>query len=189
MQCGRPGFDPWVGKIPWRRERLPTPVFWPGEFHGLYNPWGCKELDMTERLSLHFTMDQEGFPCASVVKNLPANAGDTSSIPGRGRSPGEGSSILEYILAWKNFMDRGTWQAIGVAKESDMTEQLKNKNKQLLISKGFCVSPWAQYPGHLLSDVVGERRVVCFSIFSVSSSGHPSTCLTSYLLTTHCGSA
>ena len=27
---------PWVGKIPWRRERLPTPVFWPGEFHGLY---------------------------------------------------------------------------------------------------------------------------------------------------------
>ena len=29
-----PGFDPWVGKIPWRRERLPTPVFWPGEFHG-----------------------------------------------------------------------------------------------------------------------------------------------------------
>ena len=33
-QCGRPGFDPWVGKIPWSRERLPTPVFWPGEFHG-----------------------------------------------------------------------------------------------------------------------------------------------------------
>ena len=35
----------------WRRERLPTPVFWPGEFHGLYSPWGCKELDMTEQLS------------------------------------------------------------------------------------------------------------------------------------------
>ena len=30
----------WVGKIPWRRERLPTPVFWPGKFHGLYGPWG-----------------------------------------------------------------------------------------------------------------------------------------------------
>ena len=36
---------------PWRRERLPTPVFWPGEFHGLYSPWGHKELDMTEQLS------------------------------------------------------------------------------------------------------------------------------------------
>ena len=50
--CERPGFDPWVGKIPWRRERLPTPVFWPGEFHGPYSPWGHKELDMTEWLSL-----------------------------------------------------------------------------------------------------------------------------------------
>ena len=49
LQCGRPGFNPWVGKIPWRKERLSTPVFWPGESHGL------KELDMTERLSLHFT--------------------------------------------------------------------------------------------------------------------------------------
>ena len=45
-------FDPWVGKIPWRKERLPTPAFWPGEFYGLYSPWGCKELDTTEQLSL-----------------------------------------------------------------------------------------------------------------------------------------
>ena len=42
------GLIPWLQKIPWRRERLPTPVFLPGEFHGLYSPWGCKELDMTE---------------------------------------------------------------------------------------------------------------------------------------------
>ena len=47
LQCRRPGLDPWVGKIPWRRERLTTPVFWPGEFHGLYSPWGHKELDTT----------------------------------------------------------------------------------------------------------------------------------------------
>ena len=38
----------WAGKIPWRRERLPTSVFWPGEFHELYSPWGCKESDTTE---------------------------------------------------------------------------------------------------------------------------------------------
>jgi len=42
---------PWVGKIPWRRERLPTPVFQPGEFHEFYSPWGHKELDTTEQLS------------------------------------------------------------------------------------------------------------------------------------------
>ena len=29
-------WETWAGKIPWRRERLPTPVFWPGEFHGLF---------------------------------------------------------------------------------------------------------------------------------------------------------
>ena len=52
---GRPGFDPWVGKIPWRREKLPTPVFWPGEFHGLYSPWGRKESDSTGWFSLSFT--------------------------------------------------------------------------------------------------------------------------------------
>ena len=45
-------FDPWVGKISRRRERLATPVFWPGEFQGLYSPWGGKELDTTEQLSL-----------------------------------------------------------------------------------------------------------------------------------------
>ena len=53
-------FDPWVGKIPWRRERLP--VFWSGEFHALYSPWGCKELDTTEQfsLSLHLSVKQQG---------------------------------------------------------------------------------------------------------------------------------
>ena len=50
--------DPWVRKIPWRKEWLPTPVFFPGEFHEQrnlvgYSPWGCKESDMTEWLPLH----------------------------------------------------------------------------------------------------------------------------------------
>ena len=44
-KCLIPGL---VGKTPWRRERLATPVFWPGEFHGLYSPWGRKESDMTD---------------------------------------------------------------------------------------------------------------------------------------------
>ena len=46
-------WETWVGKIPWRRERLPAPVFWPGEFHGLYSPFGRKESDTTEQLSLY----------------------------------------------------------------------------------------------------------------------------------------
>ena len=50
------GFDPWVGKMPWRRAWKPTPVLLPGECHGQRSlvgcsPWGLKELDTTERLS------------------------------------------------------------------------------------------------------------------------------------------
>ena len=57
LQCRRPGFALWVGKIPWRWEWQPTLVFLPGEFYGQrslarYCPWGCKELDMTEQLTL-----------------------------------------------------------------------------------------------------------------------------------------
>ena len=42
------------GRFPWERERLPTPVFWPREFHGLYSPWGHRESDTTEQLSLPY---------------------------------------------------------------------------------------------------------------------------------------
>ena len=48
LQCRRPGFYPWVGKIPRRRERLPTPVFWLGEFLACYSSWCHKELHITK---------------------------------------------------------------------------------------------------------------------------------------------
>ena len=53
-QCRRPGFNPRVGKIPWKGEWLPTLVFLPGEFHGLYSPQGHKKSDTTEWIS-HFS--------------------------------------------------------------------------------------------------------------------------------------
>ena len=57
LQCRRPRFNPWVRKIPWRRPWQPTTVFLPGEFDGQKNlvgcsPWGHKELDMTELLTV-----------------------------------------------------------------------------------------------------------------------------------------
>ena len=59
LKCGRPRFDPWVGKIPWRRKWQPTPVLLPGKFHGQrilvgYSPWGRKESNMTEWLHFHY---------------------------------------------------------------------------------------------------------------------------------------
>ena len=65
LQCRRHGFNPWVGKIPWR-EWQSTPVFLPGEFYGqrslaCSSPKGRKESDMTERLTpvhyLYFKID------------------------------------------------------------------------------------------------------------------------------------
>ena len=57
LQFRRPEFDPWVRKIPWRREWLPTPVFLPREYHGQrslagYSAWGRKESETTEQLTL-----------------------------------------------------------------------------------------------------------------------------------------
>ena len=53
----RPRFNPWVGKIRWTRKWQPTPVFLPREFHGQrslvgYSPWGYKESDPTEWLTI-----------------------------------------------------------------------------------------------------------------------------------------
>ena len=77
-------FDPWVGKIPWRRERLPTPVFWPRELH-----------------VLHFG----GFHDSSVGKESICNAGDPSLIPGSGRSAGEG---IGYPLPYSGLESMGS---------------------------------------------------------------------------------
>ena len=63
----------------WGRERLPTPVFSPGEFHGQrrlvgYSPWGCKELDPTERRTLSLpskaTGSQPSFSSCDLLKVL-----------------------------------------------------------------------------------------------------------------------
>ena len=65
LQCRRPGFDPWVRKIPWRRKWQPTPVLLPGKSYGRrslvgYSPWGRKELDTTEQLHFHFSLSRIG---------------------------------------------------------------------------------------------------------------------------------
>ena len=158
QQWRRHGFDPWIGKTPWRRVWQPTPVFVPGESHGQrslagyslqghkesiqLSDWhskgfplnhtpnvahglgspGCKSKN-TQVLRLGFPDSSVGkesacdswvrkipwrrdrlctpvilsFPCGSAGKESACNAGDLGSIPGLGRSPGEGKGYpLQY---------------------------------------------------------------------------------------------
>ena len=81
FQCRKPWFDSWVWKISWRWDRLPTSILL-------------------------------GFPSGSVGKESACNKGDLGSIPGLGRSlGGEGMATHSSIIAWRNPMDKGAWQA------------------------------------------------------------------------------
>ena len=87
--AGDPGFDSWVGKIPWRKDRLPTPVFL-------------------------------GFPGGSAGKESACNAGDLGSIPGLGRSPGEGKGYTPVLWSGEFHRLYSPWGR----KESDATKRL-----------------------------------------------------------------
>ena len=81
-------FNPWVGKIPWRKKWQPTPVLLPGKSHGRrslvgYSPWGLEESERTERLHFHFSLSCIG--------------------------EGNGSPLQYSCL--ENPRDRGTWWA------------------------------------------------------------------------------
>jgi len=121
MQCQKLlcGIQRWHFDKPpgdwWRRKWQPTPVLLPGKSHGQrsivdYSPWGRKESDTTEWL--HFTSgDWEGFPGGSDGKESACKGGDLGSIPGSGRSSGEGHDNPLPYCCLKNPMDRGTWWA------------------------------------------------------------------------------
>ena len=104
LQCRRPWFDSWTGRFPWRRGRLPSPVF----------------LD---------------FPSGTDGKESACNVGDLGSIPGSGRSPGEGNGYpLQYSLLENPMAEElgGLYSPWG-HKESDMTGWLTLRESLYLI--------------------------------------------------------
>ena len=80
LQCRRPGFDPWVGKIPWRRKWQPTPVFWPGEFHGLYSPVQFSRSAVSDSLQ-PINRSTPGLPVHHQLRSLPKPMSIESVMP------------------------------------------------------------------------------------------------------------
>ena len=88
----RPGFNPWMRMIPWRREWLPTPVFLPGKSHGQrslvgFSPWGRKESNTTERLPFHFhfhALEKEMATHSSVRAWRIPGTGEPGGLPSMG---------------------------------------------------------------------------------------------------------
>ena len=94
---------PWVRslgwEVPWRRERLPTPVFWPEEFHGLYSPWGRKESNTTEQLSLslsHFTVEKSAEARVGLVWEG-GKAGHLQRLKGRSLTRSEAGLQMVFL--------------------------------------------------------------------------------------------
>ena len=110
LQCGEPGFIPWVGKILWKRQWHPTAVIFPGKSHGRrslvgYTPWDRRESDMIEWLN--FKLSIRVSQVAQTVKKSASNEGDPGLIPRLGRYPGEGNHNLLQYSCLENSRNRG----------------------------------------------------------------------------------
>ena len=163
LQCRRPGFDPWVGKIPWRKKWQSTPVLLPGKSHGQrslvgYSPWRCKELDTTERLHFHlnfytkttyvFCRKREWLSCVWLFVtpwihspwNFPGQTTGVGSL-----SLGEGNGTPLQYCCLENPMDGGAWKAAvhGVAQSQTRLKWLSRSSSSLSLLQGIFPTQWS----------------------------------------------
>ena len=190
LQWERPGFDPWVGKIRWRRERLPTPVFRPGEFHGLYSPWGRKESNATERLSPSHTQSGDNqrsqescwetfsgreltVPWASLVAQLvrnPPTMRETWAPSLGGEDPLEkGKATHSSLLAWRI---PGTIQSMGLQRGGHDWVTNTHTQNSFKFAKFFIDLPnqWAMFQLQINLKLDYSARVTCFQFTNIALS-------------------
>ena len=112
---------------------------------------------MTEELGVT-AHELRGFPGGSAIKNPPANAGDSGSIPALRRSPGEGNgNPLQYSFL-ENSMDRGAWWATipGITKSRNL--RLNNNNVSRLNENTFKDYAW-QKPMQYCKAIILQLKV------------------------------
>ena len=98
-KAGDLGLIPWLGRSSGEGKGYP-PVFWPGEFYGLCSPRGHKELDMTERLSFHFSQIQRSY---SWMRPVSQRVSSLSSWPQGliSSNNGERNSLSAVSFHWR----------------------------------------------------------------------------------------
>ena len=137
-------FDPWVGKIPWRRKRQPIPVFLPGECHGQrslvsHNPWGCRvrhdwAIEHTSLISVH----NWGLSSWSGGYDFTFQGRDVGSIAGQGSSSMLGcqnsktwnrSNIIRKNFNKKQTKKNGLHEKKNLWKTTQLDVLIKEKGK------------------------------------------------------------
>ena len=88
LQCRKHGFDPWVGKILWRRKWQPAPVLLPGKSHGQrslegYSPWGCRRV-----------------PAAAAAEVREGGGSERGVGKGRERQGDDSRGRLAHLASW-----------------------------------------------------------------------------------------
>ena len=111
LQCGRPRFDPWVGKIPWRRKWQRTSVLLPGEFRGLrslvgYSPWSHKESDTTEQLHFPGLLYKRSL-CNSLGRKEVCRK--LKNCFSRNVNPSSGDLNFFFAYFWKKYASPLAW--------------------------------------------------------------------------------
>ena len=153
-KVGDPGLIQ-VGKIPWRRERLPTPVFLPGEFHGQkslvgYSQWVSKELEMIEQLTL-LEKELRLFWKPSVGRDCLFYS--CLWCPYRGSMPSTQQvfKTQQFVVAWMNiwFISYTMHEWMYDLQDILLSEKMYN-NSYRIWGEGICKF-WIEVKLHLLS--------------------------------------
>ena len=109
--------DPLKGIWSSRRGRLPTLVFWPGEFHGLYSPWRCRESDTTERLSFQTMVEVMKIMVTSFKRSHAGTVAFSACSPAAGHhqpmpppeTPGHSRASLGQSLVGSLLLSSESW--------------------------------------------------------------------------------
>ena len=169
LQCRRPGFDSWVGKIPWRRKRLPTPVFWAGESHrkrslaGYIQPMGSPKVGHNwAAFTFTGNTNKQRYPAPFPLQ---IGLGDLrrDSLKSSGRLNWKALVCLHFGVLWHkmSWMLKALYEHLGIKhghKQKAYGKQLKEHRTSICLCFGSCCFPLA-WPGWVLCAGRGDA---CF---------------------------